>query len=192
MVIGGLWPSSLAVWFGCPETNSCEIDPFQSWDSKGRSLAGLSTLLAALSAICRHGINVAVFTSTVKTIRSIAFILIVLGAINWDLVGLVQIDGLAALLGGPNYALSRIVSLIGVAGLIATATSLASDGNLSRPNILGQMGRSSGANRGPEPGDGAVIHRSSGEADFCVPGNVLPPATKTDHDQPYPPEKSHD
>lgn len=128
-----------------------------------------------------------------KTIRSIAFILIVLGAINWDLVGLVQIDGLAALLGGPNYALSRIIySLIGVAGLFAAATSLVRDGNPSRPNILGQMGRSSGANRGPEPGDGAVIHRSSGEADFCVPGNVLPPATKTDHDQLYPPEKSPD
>lgn len=144
-------------------------------------------------ALCRHGIIVAHSTATVKTIRAIAFILLILGAINWGLVELVQIDGVAALLAGPTSPLSRIVySLIGVAGLIATATSLASDGNLSRPNILGQMGRSSGANRGPEPGDGAVIHRSSGEADFCVPGNVLPPATKTDHDQPYPPEKSAD
>lgn len=128
-----------------------------------------------------------------KTIRSIAFILVIVGAINWGLVGLVQIDGVAALLDGPTSALSGIVySLIGVAGLIAAATSLASDGNPSHPNILGQMGRSSGANRGPEPGDGAVIHHSSGEADFGVPGNVLPQAKKTDRDQPYFAEKSAD
>ena len=52
------------------------------------------------------------------------------------------------------------------------------------------MGRSSAAERGPEPGDGAVIHHSSGEADFGVPGNDLPPAKKTDSEQPYPPDKS--
>ena len=96
-------------------------------------------------------------------------------------------------MGGPTSTFRRIVySLIGVAGLIAAVTSLARDGNPSRPNILGRMGRSSGANRGAEPGEGAVIHHSSGAADFGVPGNVLPLATKTDRDQPYPPEKFAD
>ena len=69
---------------------------------------------------------------------------------------------------------------------------LASGGDSSHPNILGRMGRSSGADRGPEPGDGAVIHQSSGEADFGVPGKALPPAKKTDGSQPYPPDKSAD
>lgn len=128
-----------------------------------------------------------------KTIRVIAFILIILGAINWGLVGLLKIDALAALMDGPTSTFSRIVySLIGIAGLIAAVIILAGDGDSSRPNILGRMGRSSGANRGPEPGDGAVIHHSSGEADFGVPGNVLPPAKKTARDQPYPPDKSVD
>ncbi len=54
-----------------------------------------------------------------KTIRAIAFILIILGAINWGLVGLLQIDGLA-LMDGPSSTVSRIVYwLIGLAGLIA-------------------------------------------------------------------------
>ena len=149
--------------------------------------------LSPLSAIFPHGIIVAHSTATVKTIRAIGFILIIFGAIYWALLGLLQIDALAALMDGPTSTVSRIVyALIGIAGLIAAAIILAGDGDSSRPNILGRMGRSSGANRGPEPGDGAVIHHSSGEADFGVPGNVLPPATKTDRDQPYPPEKSAD
>jgi uncharacterized protein len=141
----------------------------------------------------RHGINVARFTGTVKTIRLIAFILIILGAINLGLVGLLQIDGLAALMDGPSSTISRIVySLIGLAGLIAAVIIFASDRDSSRPNILGRMGRSSGADRGPDPGDGAVIHHASGEADFGLPGNALPPAQRTTGDQPYPPDKSAD
>ena len=112
---------------------------------------------------------------------------------NLALVGLLQIDVLAALMDGPTSTFSWIVySLIGVVGVIAAAIILAGDGDSSRPNILGRMGRSSGADRGPEPGDGAVIHHSSGEADFGVPGNVLPPAKKTDGNQPYPPDRSAD
>jgi hypothetical protein len=59
--------------------------------------------------------------------------------------------------------------------------------------ILGRVGRSSGGERGPEPGDGAVIHHSSGEADFDgLPGNVLPPIKDANRDLPYPPKKSAD
>jgi hypothetical protein len=32
--------------------------------------------------------------------------------------------------------------------------------------FLAIFGRSEGGERGPDPGDGAVIHESSGEADF--------------------------
>jgi hypothetical protein len=51
--------------------------------------------LTALATFCRQGIDVALF-ATVRTIRAIACILVILGAINWGLVGLVQIDGVAA------------------------------------------------------------------------------------------------
>ncbi|MGZ8479341.1 MAG: DUF378 domain-containing protein [Candidatus Binatia bacterium] len=128
-----------------------------------------------------------------KTIRAIGFILIIIifGAIYWALLGLLQIDALAALMDGPTSTVSRIVyALIGIAGLIAAV--IVFDGASGRFNILGRIGRSSGADRGPAPGDGAVIHHSSGEADFGVPGNVLPPANKADRDQPFPPDRSAD
>lgn len=60
-------------------------------------------------------------------------------------------------------------------------------------HVLGRIGRSSGEDRGPAPGDGAVIHHSSGEADFDgLPGNVPPPVKQAERDQPYPAKKSAD
>ena len=59
--------------------------------------------------------------------------------------------------------------------------------------ILGRVEGSSGEERGPAPGDGAVIHHSSGEADFDgLPGDVLPPIKDAERDQPYPPKRSAD
>jgi uncharacterized membrane protein YuzA (DUF378 family) len=44
--------------------------------------------------------------------------LVIVGAVNWGLVGLFQFDLVAALFGGQDAALSRIVySLVGLAGL---------------------------------------------------------------------------
>lgn len=58
--------------------------------------------------------------------------------------------------------------------------------------FLGRFGRSEGAERGPDPGDGAVIHDSSGETDFDgSPGNILPPVKgDKDRDRPYPRKRS--
>jgi hypothetical protein len=51
--------------------------------------------------------------------------------------------------------------------------------------LLGRIGVSSGEERGPQPGDGAVIHHSSGEADFDgLPGDELPPIKDADRDRP--------
>ena len=48
----------------------------------------------------------------------IALVLVIIGAINWGLVGLFQFDLVAALFGGPSYVLSRIVYVVvGLAGL---------------------------------------------------------------------------
>ncbi len=60
--------------------------------------------------------------------------------------------------------------------------------------FVGRFGRSEGVERGPDAGDGAVIHDSSGEADFDgLPGNVLPPDEgDKDRDRPYPRKRSAD
>ncbi len=53
-----------------------------------------------------------------KSLHWIALLLVIVGAVNWGLVGLFQFDLVAALFGGQNAALSRIVySLVGLAGL---------------------------------------------------------------------------
>ena len=54
------------------------------------------------------------------------------------------------------------------------------------------MGRDEGAHPGPRPGNGAVIHHVSGEADFDgLPGDVLPSREavkrKLNEDAPAPP-----
>lgn len=57
--------------------------------------------------------------------------------------------------------------------------------------IFGGMGRSSGPERGPKPGQGRVIHHSSGEADFDgAPGDVPSAAKDPNRDLPYPPKRS--
>ena len=53
-----------------------------------------------------------------QTMNLLALVLVVVGALNWGLVGLAQFDLVAALFGGPDAALSRIVyGLVGLAGV---------------------------------------------------------------------------
>jgi uncharacterized protein len=53
-----------------------------------------------------------------KTVEWIALTLVVVGAVNWGLVGLAQFDLVAALFGGQSAPLSRIVyGLVGLAGI---------------------------------------------------------------------------
>ncbi|MCQ1528247.1 DUF378 domain-containing protein [Lutispora saccharofermentans] len=48
----------------------------------------------------------------------LSLILVIIGALNWLLVGLFQFDLVAALFGGYNSVLSRIIyTLVGLAGL---------------------------------------------------------------------------
>jgi uncharacterized membrane protein YuzA (DUF378 family) len=52
-------------------------------------------------------------------------VLVVVGAVNWGLVGIAQFDLVAALFGGSSSALSRVVySLVGVAGLALATLQL--------------------------------------------------------------------
>jgi len=53
-----------------------------------------------------------------KALNLATLTLVIVGAVNWGLVGLFQFDLVAALFGGQDAALSRIVySLVGLAGL---------------------------------------------------------------------------
>jgi uncharacterized membrane protein YuzA (DUF378 family) len=55
----------------------------------------------------------------VSTLQRIALILTIIGAVNWGLIGFFQFDLVAAIFGGRNAFLSRIVyALVGIAGLI--------------------------------------------------------------------------
>jgi uncharacterized membrane protein YuzA (DUF378 family) len=53
-----------------------------------------------------------------RTINIITLLLVIVGAVNWGLVGLFQFDLVAAIFGGQQAVLSRIVyGLVGLAGL---------------------------------------------------------------------------
>jgi hypothetical protein len=59
--------------------------------------------------------------------------------------------------------------------------------------FFGRSDRGEGRERGPQPGDGAVVHHSSGEADFDgLSGNVPPPIKDAKNDLPYPNKRSAD
>jgi uncharacterized membrane protein YuzA (DUF378 family) len=55
---------------------------------------------------------------SMKSLHFITLILVILGALNWGLMGLFQLDLVATIFGGPQTALSRIVYiLVGLSGL---------------------------------------------------------------------------
>lgn len=53
-----------------------------------------------------------------KALNIITLVLVIIGGINWGLVGLAQFDLVAAILGGQDAALARLVyTLVGVSAL---------------------------------------------------------------------------
>ncbi len=53
-----------------------------------------------------------------KVVNVIALLLVIVGALNWGLVGLFNFDLVAYLFGGPKQVMSTVVySLVGVAGV---------------------------------------------------------------------------
>ena len=100
-------------------------------------------------------------------------------------------DSSAFLFGEETPLLHRIIYV--VIGLMAVIGIVAIMNNRLLTWILGRLGDTSGDERGPRPGDGAVIHHSSGEADFDGSPERVPQAPKDPkRDLPYPPEKSAD
>jgi uncharacterized membrane protein YuzA (DUF378 family) len=69
-----------------------------------------------------------------KTVQLISLVLVIVGAVNWGLVGLAQFDLVAALFGGSDALLARIVySLVGIAGVALAVVSFAPAG---RPGLV--------------------------------------------------------
>ena len=65
-----------------------------------------------------------------QIISRIALIILVVGGLNWGLVGLFQFDLVAALFGGQAAPLSRVVyALVGLSGVVVAATSAALAGS---------------------------------------------------------------
>ena len=61
-----------------------------------------------------------------NTLHWLALVLVIIGALNWGLVGLFQFDLVAALFGGQASPLSRVVyTLVGLSGLIVALSSSA-------------------------------------------------------------------
>jgi uncharacterized protein len=53
-----------------------------------------------------------------KALQTVALILVIVGALNWGLVGLAQFDLVASLFGGAASTLSRVVyTLVGISGV---------------------------------------------------------------------------
>lgn len=53
-----------------------------------------------------------------RTLQRIALVLVIIGALNWGLIGLFQWDLVASLFGGQDAFLSRVVyTLVGLSGL---------------------------------------------------------------------------
>lgn len=70
-----------------------------------------------------------------KAIHCTALVLVIIGAINWGLIGFFQFDLVAALFGGQSAALSRVVySLVGLSGLVVAATALTLYSNMRIPD----------------------------------------------------------
>ncbi|MBP0725587.1 DUF378 domain-containing protein [Bacillus sp. RG28] len=54
-----------------------------------------------------------------STLQRIALIFTVIGAINWGLIGFFQFDLIAAIFGGADTIISRIIfGIVGISGLI--------------------------------------------------------------------------
>ena len=72
-----------------------------------------------------------------RVINIATLVLVIVGAVNWGLMGLFQFDLVATLFGGPQAALSRIVYvLVGLAGLYQVVPLLgAVSGRVENPQL---------------------------------------------------------
>ena len=98
------------------------------------------------------------------------------------LIGLWRGDSQAAWFGDETPDLSRVVYVVVGVALVIVLIAIFNGNFLTR--IVRRLGYSSNGDRGPKPGEGAVIHQSSGEADFDGSPENVPPPKKDARDLP--------
>jgi uncharacterized membrane protein YuzA (DUF378 family) len=73
-----------------------------------------------------------------RVLNLLALVLVVVGALNWGLVGLAQFDLVATLFGGQSAVVSRVVyALVGLAGVVLVITQAARAAPADRPAVAG-------------------------------------------------------
>lgn len=79
-----------------------------------------------------------------ETLKKIALFLLIIGGLNWGLIGLFQFDLVASLFGGQDALLSRIIyALVGLSALICIPALFDSDDArtaVNRPNYGTEFG----------------------------------------------------
>ena len=124
--------------------------------------------------------------NTMKILRISGIFVIILAALTWGYLALFHSQEVVYSLGGNIF-------IIGAIAVVVCLAILALGGTSGVSALLGRLGGSSGSGRGPAPGDGAVIHHSSGEADFDgVSGDAMPPVKSGEDNQPYPRDRRAD
>lgn len=68
-----------------------------------------------------------------KPLWLVSFVLVVVGAVNWGLVGLTQFDLVAALFGAGSVPARIVYSLVGIAGVVLVLTQAAQFAAVDRP-----------------------------------------------------------
>lgn len=72
-----------------------------------------------------------------ETLRRIALALVIIGAINWGLIGFFQYDLVASIFGGQDALISRIIyALVGLSGLYCLTMLFAPFEDHERPASL--------------------------------------------------------
>lgn len=57
-----------------------------------------------------------------KYLKTLAYILVIVGALNWGLVGVFDFDLVAALFGDMSYLTRVVYSLVGLSGIVSIIT----------------------------------------------------------------------
>lgn len=75
-----------------------------------------------MQKIYREVNNLKEMNFNMNIIKRIALALVIIGAVNWGLIGLFRFDLVAAIFGGQDAGLSRLIyTLVGLSGLISLA-----------------------------------------------------------------------
>jgi len=114
---------------------------FQKFFEEGLdALERISNNLDVLNVYAVRRENTLGGETMLRSLWLVAFVLVVVGAVNWGLVGLAQFDLVAALFGGSASVISRVVySLVGIAGLLLVALQAAGMATPATPRSSSTM-----------------------------------------------------